>query len=87
MNQKNRGIILSYVNLLMGMAVNLCFTPALIVALGEVDYSLYKVMQSFAGPLSVFQLGISTVVTRSIVRAKIQMRIQRQTKRIPLPFL
>ena len=70
MNQKNRGIILSYVNLLMGMVVNLLFTPALTVALGEVDYSLYKVMQSFAGPLSVFQLGISTVVTRSIVRAK-----------------
>lgn len=68
MNQKKRGIVLSYLNLIMGMVVNVFLTPMLIVSLGDGDYSLYKVMQSFAGPLSIFHLGISTVVTRSIVK-------------------
>lgn len=68
MNHKSRGIVLSYLNLILGMVVNVFLTPMLIVSLGDLDYSLYKVMQSFAGPLSMFHLGISTVVTRSVVK-------------------
>lgn len=68
MSQKRIGILITYLNLVMGMAVNIFLTPFLIVSLGDVDYSLYKVMQSFAGPLSMFHLGISTIVTRAIVQ-------------------
>ena len=68
MSQKRVGILISYVNLIMGMVVNIFLTPFLISSLGDVDYSLYKVMQSFAGPLAMFHLGISTIVTRSIVQ-------------------
>lgn len=68
MNQKRTGIIISYLNLLLGMVVNVFLTPFLISTLGDVDYSLYKVMQSLAGPLSMFNLGISTIVARSVVR-------------------
>lgn len=68
MSQKKIGICLSYLNLMMGMIVNIFLTPYLIASLGDVDYSLYKVMHSFAGPLTMFHLGISTIVTRSIVK-------------------
>ena len=68
MNNKRNGILISYLNLALGMIVNIFLTPMLITSLGDVDYSLYKVMQSFAGPLSMFNLGISTIVTRSIVQ-------------------
>lgn len=68
MSQKRVGVIISYLNLLMGMVSNVFLVPFLIASLGDVDYSLYKVMQSFAGPLSMFHLGISTIVTRSIVK-------------------
>lgn len=68
MNQKRVGIVISYINLVLGMAVNLFITPLLISSLGDVDYSIYKVMQSFAGPLTMFHLGISAIVTRSIVK-------------------
>ncbi len=70
MSQKKLGIIISYLNLIAGMAVNIFLTPFLISTLGDIDYSIYKVMQSFAGPLAMFHLGISTVVTRSIVKCK-----------------
>ena len=68
MNQKKVGVLISYLNLAMGMVSNVFLVPLLIASLGDVDYSLYKVMQSFAGPLSMFHLGISTVVTRNIVK-------------------
>lgn len=70
MSQKKKGIILSYINLLMSMVVNIYLTPMLIMNFGDTDYSLYKVIYSFAGPLAMFHLGISTIVTRSIVRNK-----------------
>ncbi len=70
MSKKKIAIALSYVNMLMGMVVNIYLTPMLIMTLGDVDYSLYKVMHSLAGPLTMFHLGISTVVTRSIVKNK-----------------
>ncbi len=80
MNQKRIGILLSYLNLIMGMVVNICLTPFLISTLGDVDYSLYKVMQSFAGPLAMFHLGISTIVTRSIVQYNSQDGYTKQEK-------
>ena len=68
MSQKRVAVLISYLNLVMGMLVNIFLIPLMINSFGDVDYSLYKVMQSFAGPLSMFHLGISTVVTRSIVK-------------------
>ena len=70
MSNKKIAIAISYINLLVGMVVNIYITPLLIAALGDVDYSLYKVMHSLAGPLTMFHLGVSTVVTRSVVKNK-----------------
>ena len=80
MNQKQIGIVISYLNLAMGMVVNIFLTPLMISSLGDIDYSLYKVMQSFAGPLSIFHLGISTVVTRCIVKYNSQDALAKQQK-------
>ena len=80
MNQKQTGIIISYINLVLGVVVNIFLTPILITSLGDVDYSLYKVMQSFAGPLAMFNLGISTIVTRSIVQCRTQEQYTKRNK-------
>lgn len=80
MSQKRVGILLSYLNFLMGMVANIFVTPHMILSLGDVDYSLYKVMQSFAGPLSMFHLGISTIVTRSIVQFESNAGYTKQEK-------
>ena len=68
MGQRKLAVIISYFNLVIGLVINLFFTPLLIVSLGDVDYSIYKVMQSFAGPLYIFNLGLSTIVARNIVK-------------------
>ena len=58
MNQQRVGILISYFNLVVGMIVTIFLTPFMIKTFGDVDYSVYKVMQSFAGPLGMFHLGI-----------------------------
>lgn len=67
-DQKKLGVILSYINLAFSMVSNVFLTPLIITALGDDSYSIYKLMQSFAGPLIMFNLGVSTIVTRAIVK-------------------
>ncbi len=65
-DQKRKGIVLSYVNIFLNMCANLALVPILIGALSDTEYSIYKVMHSFAGPLMMFNLGLSTVAARSV---------------------
>jgi len=81
MGQKKTAIMISYANLLFGTIVNIVLTPMLIKYLGDVDYSIYRVMQSFAGPLIIFNLGISSVVTRSIVKYHAEEGYSEEEKR------
>lgn len=67
-DQKKIGISLSYISMLLSTIANIVVTPIIISALGDNDYSIYKVMQAFAGPLIMFNLGVATIVTRAIVR-------------------
>ena len=67
-DQKKAGIIISYLNLVLSTCTSLFLTPALISALTDQSYSVYKVMHSLAGPLIMFNLGVSAVVTRSIAK-------------------
>ncbi len=67
-NSKKTGVLLSYINIVLGLLVNVWLTPLLIGAFSDDSYSLYKVMQSFSGPLIMFNLGVSTIVARSVAR-------------------
>ena len=67
-DQKKLGVSISYLNLILSTVTNIFLTPFMIRMLGDESYSLYKVMQSFAGPLVMFNLGVSTIVTRAIVK-------------------
>ena len=61
-DQKKLGLSMSYLNLALATVSNIFLTPFIIRTLGDEGYSIYKVMQSFAGPLAMFNLGVSTIV-------------------------
>lgn len=67
-NQKRFGLLLSYINLALGMIMNFVLTPMLITAFSDETYSLYRVIQSMAGPLVVFNLGLAGVTTRCVAK-------------------
>lgn len=64
---KKMGIAVSYINILLNMAVNIFFTPFLLQSLGTAEYGVYKIIHSFSGPLSIMSFGMCTVVARNIV--------------------
>ena len=67
-NQRAAGLTISYINIVISMVVNFLLTPLMIQSLSDEGYSIYKIMRSLSGPLIVLNLGVSTVVARSIVR-------------------
>lgn len=67
-DQKKIGISISYLNLALNTVISVLLTPFIIKQLGDDNYSIYKVMQAFAGPLIMFNLGVSTIVARAIVK-------------------
>ena len=68
-NQRRIGVLISYFNFAVSILGNLLLTPALIRLLGDQQYSLYQVMRSFGGALLMFNLGVSSIVARSIARS------------------
>ncbi len=66
-NQIKSGVAISYLNIVLNMCISIFFTPFLIRSLGDAEYGVYRVIQAFAGQLSIMTLGMATLVTRNIV--------------------
>lgn len=67
-NQKRIGVIIQYINMATSMAISIFLTPFLIHILGDSDYGVYRIVQSFAAQLSFMTFGISILVTRNVVK-------------------
>ncbi len=66
MSQKKAGVILSYLNMILNMCISIFFTPFLIRVLGDAEYGVYRIVQSFAGQLSIMTFGVCAIVTRNV---------------------
>lgn len=60
------GAVISYLNIFLNMAVTIFFTPFLISSLGNSEYGVYRVIQSFSNQLSIMSFGIAGLVVRNI---------------------
>ena len=65
--QLEAGAIISYLNIVLNMVISIFLTPYLLNALGDVEYGVYKTIQSFAGPLTIVSFGIAPLIVRNIV--------------------
>ena len=65
-NQLKIGAILSYVNILISIIVNLGYTPIMIRLLGQSEYGLYSLIGSLVAYLSVLDLGLGNTIVRYI---------------------
>lgn len=71
-NQIKVGAIISYLNIILNILFTMLLTPFLIGGLGDSEYGVYKIIQSFSGQLSIASFGISTLIVRNIVYFKTQ---------------
>lgn len=66
-DQKKIGVLISYFNIILNICISMFFTPFLIKTLGQSEYGLYRIIQSFIGQMSIMTFGMSTLVARNII--------------------
>lgn len=71
-NELKYGIILNYVNMILGNMIPIFYTPVMLELLGQEEYGLYKLSGSVTSYLSLISLGIGSAVTRYLIKAKEQ---------------
>ena len=65
-NQLKIGAILSYVNIIAGLAVGLGYTPVMIRLLGQSEFGLYSLIGSLVAYLSVLDMGLGNTIVRYV---------------------
>ena len=70
-SQLRIGIILSYINMLVGNLIPLLYTPIMLQLLGKSEYGLYKLSSNVTSYLTLISLGIGSAVVRYLIDAKL----------------
>lgn len=71
-NSLKTGVILSYVNLLLGNIIPLVYTPIMLKMMGQNEYGLYTLSSSFISYLSLLNFGIGSAIIRYLTKYKVQ---------------
>lgn len=69
-NQLKAGVIISYASTIIGIFINIIYTPLLTSLLGQSEYGLYTVVASVVNYLSLFSLGFGSAYLRYYARYK-----------------
>lgn len=80
MSQIKIGAILSYISIVVTMLVTLVYTPLLIRMLGQSEYGLYALIVSFAGYLSILDMGLGNAIVRYIARNRALGNLDEESK-------
>lgn len=68
--QYRRGLLLSYLNLAVGMLIPFFYTRAMLSLLGQSEYGLYKLAVSTAGNLSLLSFGLGSALSHFLLRTR-----------------
>ena len=69
-SQLKTGIVLNYVNIILGNLIPVFYTPIMLSLLGQKEYGLYKLSSSVTSYLSLISLGIGSAVVRYLIKAR-----------------
>lgn len=68
-SQLKIGIILNYINLIIGNLIPIFYTPIMLSLLGQNEYGLYKLASSVTSYLSLISMGLGSAVSRYLIKA------------------
>lgn len=69
-NQLKTGIVLNYVNMILGNLIPIFYTPVMLSLLGQSEYGLYKLASSVTSYLSLISMGLGSAITRYLIKAR-----------------
>lgn len=64
MNERSIGLILSYINIILQIIVNLVCIPVLLHYIGKEQYGLYQLIAAVVAYIAIMDLGFSNAITR-----------------------
>ncbi|MDO4921930.1 MAG: oligosaccharide flippase family protein [Phascolarctobacterium sp.] len=70
MNERKKGILLSYLNIVLHAVVGFAYVPLLLHYIGKSEYGLYQLIGSFIAYFSIMDFGLSTAVVRFYTKYK-----------------
>lgn len=79
-NQLCIGIILSYINMIVGNMIPIIYTPIMLSLLGKSEYGLYKLSSNVTSYLVLISLGIGSSVVRYLIDARIHKGEEEEEK-------
>ena len=68
-SQLRAGVVLSYINVVVGNLIPFFYTPVMLNLLGQSEYGLYKLACGVTSYLSLVSLGVGSAVTRYLIKA------------------
>lgn len=81
------GVILSYINLIIGNIIPLVYTPIMLRMLGKAEYGLYGIASSVIGYLSLLSFGMGSTIVRYITKYKVENEKEKEERVIGLFIL
>ncbi len=69
-SQLKVGIILNYVNMILGNLIPIFYTPIMLSLLGQSEYGLYKLSSSVTSYLSLISMGLGSAITRYLIKER-----------------
>ena len=83
-SQLKAGIILNYINLILGNLIPIFYTPIMLNLLGQAEYGLYKLSSNVTSYLTLISLGIGSAVTRYLIKARTEEGQEAEEKMLGL---
>ena len=69
-SQLKIGIVLNYVNMILGNFIPIFYTPIMLSLLGQSEYGLYKLASSVTSYLSLISMGLGSAITRYLIKSR-----------------
>ena len=69
-NQLRIGVVLTYINLAVGMIIPFWYTPIMLDMLGQSEYGLYSLSNSVVGYLSLLTFGFGSTIVRYLSKCR-----------------
>ena len=70
--QREKGIVLSYVNMAVNFVIGIIFTPFMLRILSDSEYGLYSIASSVVAYLSLLDLGLGNSMIRFTAKYRAQ---------------
>lgn len=71
-NQRKIGAIFSYIATILNIFISIFLTPFILQQIGDVEYGVYRTVQSLTGQLALISIGIGTIMSVMVARYNVR---------------